>query len=133
MATVADIPGLIAGAHRNRGLGIAFLRHVERCVCLLYVIDASQPEPCQQLDVLRNELGQYNADLLARPSGVVANKMDAPQSKLNVAELERYADALQLPVFNVSALNGDGLLPVLHYIRRLYDETKAARVERAPE
>lgn len=127
---VADIPGLISGAHRNRGLGIAFLRHIERCVCLLYMIDTSQPEPWEQLDVLRYELGQYNGDLLSRPSGIVANKMDMPQSELNVPELTRHAKDLKIPIFPISAQKGEGLLPVLQYMRKLYDETRTGR---APE
>nr|SVE73713.1 EOG090X0ACU [Daphnia atkinsoni] len=119
--TVADIPGLIAGAHRNRGLGIAFLRHVERCLCLLYVVDTSLPEPWEQLEVLRYELGQYDENLLERPSGVLANKMDLDQSKKNLSELELYANKLNLPLFPVSAQNSVGLVPILHYVRKLYD------------
>nr|CAH0104739.1 unnamed protein product [Daphnia galeata] len=121
--TVADIPGLIAGAHRNRGLGIAFLRHIERCLCLLYVVDTSLPEPWQQLEVLRYELEQYDPHLLQRPSGVLANKMDLPQSTLNLNELRRYVDEINLPFFPVSAMNNVGILPILHYVRQLYDST----------
>nr|SVE86280.1 EOG090X0ACU [Daphnia similis]SVE86908.1 EOG090X0ACU [Daphnia similis]SVE88163.1 EOG090X0ACU [Daphnia similis] len=119
--TVADIPGLVAGAHRNRGLGIAFLRHIERCLCLLYVVDTSLPEPWQQLEVLRYELGQYDKNLLERPSGVLANKMDLAESKQNLNELELYVNKINLPLFPVSAQEGVGILPILHYVRKLYD------------
>nr|SVE85652.1 EOG090X0ACU [Daphnia pulicaria] len=119
--TVADIPGLIAGAHRNRGLGIAFLRHIERCLCLLYVVDTSLPEPWQQLEVLRYELEQYDPHLLERPSGVLANKMDLPQSTTNLKELRQYVEKINLPLFPVSAMNNVGVLPILHFVRQLYD------------
>nr|SVE75913.1 EOG090X0ACU [Daphnia hispanica] len=119
--TVADIPGLIAGAHRNRGLGIAFLRHIERCLCLLYVVDTSLPEPWQQLEVLRYELGQYDPNLLERPSGVLANKMDLAQSKEHLSELQLYVNKINLPLFPVSAQDSVGILPILHYVRKLYD------------
>ncbi|XP_046444665.1 GTPase Obg-like isoform X1 [Daphnia pulex] len=121
--TVADIPGLIAGAHRNRGLGIAFLRHIERCLCLLYVVDASLPEPWQQLEVLRYELEQYDPHLLERPSGVLANKMDLPQSTINLKELKQYVEKINLPLFPVSAMNNVGVLPILHFVRQLYDSS----------
>nr|SVE74337.1 EOG090X0ACU [Daphnia barbata] len=123
--TVADIPGLIAGAHRNRGLGIAFLRHIERCLCLLYVVDTSLPEPWQQLEVLQYELGQYDQRLLERPSGILANKIDLAQSEKNLAELERYAIDMNVPLFPVSAKDRVGLLPILHYVRKLYDGSRA--------
>ncbi|EFX68558.1 hypothetical protein DAPPUDRAFT_203237 [Daphnia pulex] len=121
--TVADIPGLIAGAHRNRGLGIAFLRHIERCLCLLYVVDTSLPEPWQQLEVLRYELEQYDPHLLERPSGVLANKMDLPQSTINLKELKQYVEKINLPLFPVSAMNNVGVLPILHFVRQLYDSS----------
>lgn len=118
---VADIPGLIAGAHRNRGLGIAFLRHIERCLCLLYVLDTSLPEPWEQLEVLRYEIGQYDENLLERPSGILANKMDLVQSKQNFIELKKRVDKLGLPLFPVSAQNNLGIAPILSYVRKLYD------------
>ncbi len=57
---VADIPGLIPDAHRNRGLGIDFLRHIQRCVCLIYVIDFSDPDPLGQYNSLVSELGHFD-------------------------------------------------------------------------
>nr|CAG4643385.1 EOG090X0ACU [Ilyocryptus agilis] len=121
---VADIPGLIAGAHRNRGLGIAFLKHIERCVCLLYIIDTSTWEPWQQLQLLRYELEQYSSKLLTKPSAVVANKMDIEESTRNLPGLQQYADSISLPLFRVSAKEKQGVLPVLRHIRRLYDDNK---------
>nr|CAG4641903.1 EOG090X0ACU [Eurycercus lamellatus] len=120
--SVADIPGIIAGAHRNRGLGIAFLRHIERCVCLLYIVDTSMPAPWKQLEVLRYELEQYNSELLTRPSAVLANKMDIKHSESNLDELKRYVAALNLPLFPISAQENLRILPVLKYIRQLYDD-----------
>jgi GTP-binding protein len=81
------------------------------------------PEPWQQLEVLRYELEQYDPNLLQRPSGVLANKMDLPQSTLNLNELRRYVDEINLPFFPVSAINNVGILPILHYVRQLYDST----------
>ncbi|KAB0404603.1 hypothetical protein E2I00_017050, partial [Balaenoptera physalus] len=73
-SAVADIPGIICGAHQNRGLGLAFLRHIERCPFLLFVLDLSVPEPWTQLDDLKYELEQYRQGLSERPHAVVANK-----------------------------------------------------------
>jgi len=126
---VADIPGLIAGAHRNRGLGISFLRHIERCVCLLYIIDTSLPEPWQQLEVLRYEIGQYNSELLGRHSAVVANKMDLPKSSENLVELRRCAQKMNLPLFAISAQDNKGVVPVLQHIRLLYDTVSVKNAE----
>lgn len=115
---VADIPGLIEGAHRNHGLGITFLRHIERCRCLLYVLDASQPEPWEQLRVLKYELEQYQEGLSNRPHAVVANKIDLPESQENVEELAQHTD---LPLVPVSAKMGQQLVPLLSLIRLLVD------------
>ncbi|XP_053646060.2 uncharacterized protein [Cherax quadricarinatus] len=115
---VADIPGLIEGAHKNRGLGITFLRHIERCSCLLYVLDTSQPRPWDQLHVLMHELEQYQRGLSKRPHAVVANKMDLPEAKENLKELAMHID---LPLAPVSAKMGGQLGPLLALLRLLID------------
>lgn len=126
---MADIPGIISGAHRNRGLGIAFLRHIERCYCLLYIIDASLPSPWEQIAVLRYELEQYNSELLNRQSAIVANKMDAVGAEANLPELKRYAKENNLPLFPISARENLHILPVLRFIRQLYDAISKSNAE----
>ncbi|KAL3859504.1 hypothetical protein ACJMK2_009722 [Sinanodonta woodiana] len=116
---VADIPGLIPDAHKNRGLGIAFLRHIERCTCLLYVIDLSVDEPWIQLDSLKFELEQYKERLSKRPHAVIGNKIDLPNADKNLKELEERID---LPVFAVSAKKRLNIEPVLYHLRELYDK-----------
>ena len=74
---VADIPGIIEGAHINKGLGLEFLRHIERTKILCYVIDISSTEaPEKELETLQNELYNYDKEFLKRPSLIVANKVD---------------------------------------------------------
>jgi GTP-binding protein len=90
--TVADIPGLIEGAHENRGLGHQFLRHVMRCGYLLIVLDMAGSEgrkPGDDLKALRKELELYNPELAARPWCIVANKMDMPESEANLKEFRK--------------------------------------------
>jgi GTP-binding protein len=77
---VADVPGLIEGAHEGRGLGLAFLRHVSRCRVLAYVVDLSAPDPSRDLDVIRTEIAAYDPELARRPSLVVGTKADLPAS-----------------------------------------------------
>lgn len=97
------------------------MRHIERCVCLLYVIDASLPTPWEQLNVLRYELEQYNKELLTKPSAILANKMDLKEAEENLGDLKLYAERLNLPIFPLSAQENLRILPVLHFIRKLYD------------
>merc|ERR1712071_40436 len=104
-------------------------RHIERCVCLLYIIDTSLPEPWQQLEVLRYEIGQYNSELLGRHSAVVANKMDLPKSSENLVELRRCAQKMNLPLFAISAQDNKGVVPVLQHIRLLYDTVSVKNAE----
>ncbi|CAG8441843.1 11857_t:CDS:2 [Diversispora eburnea] len=87
--TIADIPGLIKGAHKNIGLGHSFLRHVERSKVLVYVIDLVTNEPWEDWKTLINELEQYNEGLTRRPSLIVANKADVTEkAKKNLKLLE---------------------------------------------
>jgi GTP-binding protein len=81
--TIADIPGLIAGAHANRGLGCRFLRHIERCRILVFLVDMAATDgrsPTEDFHTLRDELRHYEPGLLNRPYVLVANKMDLPEA-----------------------------------------------------
>ena len=117
--SVADIPGLIPGAHQDRGLGISFLRHIQRCTCLLYVIDLSEPNPWHQLETLKYELEQYSEGLSQRPHAVIGNKMDLEIAKKNLVDLQNHTD---LPVFPLSAMNRSNIQPLLLHLRELYDK-----------
>lgn len=103
---VADIPGLVRGAHENVGLGHSFLKHIERCHALLYVVDISQCDAWQQLEDLSYELDQYLLGLSSRPSAIVANKMDVEGAEQNVTKLQ---ERTGLEVCPVSALLGDNV------------------------
>jgi len=116
---VADIPGLIPGAHKNYGLGISFLRHVERCLCLLYVIDLSYPEPWEQLDALKYELEQYSPGLSTRPHAILGNKIDLPEAQVNFEALQERTG--NLPVIPISAKKGANVSALLRHLRELYD------------
>jgi GTP-binding protein len=90
--TVCDVPGLIEGAHRNVGLGHAFLRHIQRCQALVLLLDMSGAdgrEPWDDYKQLLNELGLYDAKLLEKPRIVVANKMDEPVAEENLRKFKR--------------------------------------------
>ncbi|KAI1892807.1 hypothetical protein AGOR_G00137320 [Albula goreensis] len=115
---VADIPGIIRGAHLNRGLGVSFLRHIERCRFLLFVLDLSAPEPWAQLQDLRFELEQYDPGLSRRPQAIVANKMDLPEAQVNLATLRGHVTQRVIPV---SALTGQNVEELILHLRELYD------------
>lgn len=103
--TVADLPGLIAGSHRGRGLGIGFLRHVERCTMLALVLDGAataDPPPLVALQVLMHELRCFNPRLLAKPLLVVLNKSDLPAALASSTQLQPYV-AERVPIVSVSA------------------------------
>jgi GTP-binding protein len=106
---VADIPGLIDGAHRGVGLGHDFLRHIERTRLLIFVIDMAGydgRDPVEDYENLRHELSLYNKDLPHRPTLIAANKMDLPEA---AERLEDFRRRTGLPVLPISAEHGDGL------------------------
>ncbi len=108
--TVADIPGLIEGAHRNVGLGHDFLRHIVRCKLLVFLLDTAGSErrnPINDLQTLRRELDLYDPTLSRRPWLVAANKMDLPEAGENLKALEqRFPDRKIVPI---SAKENDGI------------------------
>ena len=109
-ATIADIPGLIEGAHRGVGLGHEFLRHITRCPVLIFVIDVAGSEgrsPVEDLQNLRKEIDLYDPMLSSRPWLIVANKMDLPNAKENLELLrEKFSKIRIVPI---SAANGEGI------------------------
>jgi Obg family GTPase CgtA len=109
-ATVADIPGLIEGAHANVGLGHDFLRHISRCSYFLFVVDTAgvdTRDPISDLQILRKELKLYDEELSERPWLIVANKMDLPES---AAYLEALKDRFpKQEIFPLSADTGEGI------------------------
>ncbi|KAJ6221000.1 hypothetical protein RDWZM_006812 [Blomia tropicalis] len=121
---IADLPGLIEDAHLNKGLGIDFLRHIDRCVCVFYVIDMSANDPFEQLQVLMNELEQYKANLSNRPVAIIANKMDLEETNQKLKTFQMKLCQNDLSHFNVipvSAKFGHNLTELLVYFRELYD------------
>lgn len=100
---MADIPGLIEGAHEGAGLGLEFLRHVERTRLLVHVVDASQPDPAHDIAVIDNELASYSDELATRPQILAFNKMDIPEADARRDELVAMADGLGRPHAFISA------------------------------
>jgi GTPase len=109
---VADVPGLIEGAHEGHGLGDRFLKHLERTKVLVHLIDVSGlsgRDPVSDLDILRRELQLFDETLAAKPQIVAATKMDAVVDDAQVAPLEKHAGQLGLPFFRISSAAGTGL------------------------
>jgi len=119
---VADIPGIIEFAHLNHGLGFSFLRHIERCHSLLYVVDLSAADPCQQLRVLRHELDQYEAGLSRRPHIVIGNKADLPGTEQSADRLRTFVGD-SASVLTISAKHRTNVNAVSQIIRKMYDKS----------
>ena len=127
---VADVPGLIEGAHTGHGLGDRFLKHLERTKVLIVLVDVSGLSgraPADDLDVLRRELALFDAGLGSKPQLVAANKMDAATDESLVASLEARARELELPFFRISAVAGTGLQPLLEAAWAVLAEARAAQ------
>lgn len=116
---LADMPGLIEGASQGVGLGIEFLRHIERTRVLLHVVDMSGMEgrdPVEDYYAINKELEQYDLKLMERPQLIIANKMDMPESEENLKNFrkELKANGVDAEIFEVSALTHKGLTAVLN-------------------
>ena len=125
---IADLPGLIEGAHEGKGLGLQFLRHVERTRILLHVIDLSQNDPVANFDALLNEFKQYGADLYNRPCIVIGNKIDIEGTQENSDILRDYAGKLNMPYMSVSALTGENIPELIKCVAELVRKTPAVKL-----
>ena len=116
---VADLPGLIEGAHAGAGLGIQFLRHIERTRLLAHMVDLSEStgrEPEEDFEIIMRELASFSEDLAKKPMIVVAAKMDAAQDPDRVARLRQLAADRGLPLFEISSVTGQGIEALKHAI-----------------
>lgn len=113
---MADLPGIIEGAHQGAGLGLQFLRHIERCRVIVHMIDMAGTDgrdPYEDYLIINKELESYKMNLMKRPMLIVANKMDMPSSKKNLEEFRKKVD---LPVYEISAYTKQNLDELLYKI-----------------
>jgi GTP-binding protein len=127
---VADVPGLIEGAHRGHGLGHQFLRHLERTKVLVHLVDisgATGRDPVEDLDTVRKELELFQPELAAKPQLVAANKMDVagPDLDATVSALEKRAKSLKLPFYRISGASGAGVPDLLEAMWRTLAAARA--------
>jgi len=121
---LADIPGLVEGAHEGTGLGLEFLRHIERTRVFIHVLDASGYEGRDPLDdfyKINEELLQYKAELIDRPQVIAANKMDIPGAEENIQRIREELEKKGYKVFPVSAVTGKGLRELVWEVVRILD------------
>ena len=132
-AVIADVPGLIEGAHEGHGLGHAFLRHVERTRVLVAVVDGAMPDPVREWQVVEDELRQHDPALLERPTPMVVTKHDLAEVRERWPEVRRrLTDAGHRPLA-VSAHDGTGLDELRRSLAAALDEAESAAAEAAAE
>ena len=119
---VADLPGLIEGASNGEGLGIKFLKHVERTKVIAHIIDMAATEgrtPYEDYELINKELREFSPKLLEKKQVVVANKMDIPQAEENLLKFKESLNDENVKIFEISALNKDGIKELLDYMGQL--------------
>jgi len=127
---IADVPGLIEGAHAGAGLGDRFLRHIERTKLLLHLVDVSslpQQEPVVAYETVNRELASYNQDLATRPQFVVATKIDALDEPERLESLKRSAEKDNKPFFAISSATSEGVRELVNAIAAKLEELSAER------
>jgi GTP-binding protein len=110
---LADIPGIIEGAHLGRGLGLDFLRHIERTQVLIHLVDGGAENPLSEMGKVEAELGSYEPPLNDRPRVVAINKIDLPEVRSRLPQLEKEFMGLGIPVYYISAATGEGVRGLL--------------------
>src|SRR3990172_6010933 len=123
---VADIPGLIEGAHAGAGLGLDFLRHIERTRLIVHLVDGSSGDPCRDLEAVNEELSQYGHGLGERPQTVVINKIDLPEVAARREELGRLLGERGVEPMFISAAGGEGVADLVLVLAEELRETEPA-------
>ncbi len=120
---MADIPGLIPGAHEGKGLGMRFLRHVDRCSLLLHLVDAGQPpdQALDDLEAISKEMELFSPSLAGKPRRVVLSKLDLTEAREYMAEIRSGAESRGFEVAAISAVSGEGIRELLGRIARFLE------------
>ena len=129
---VADIPGLIEGAHTGAGLGTQFLRHIERTRLLAHLVDVSdasgRPDPVKDVEIINGELASFGAGLEAKPAIMIASKIDVA-NKEKLARLRRYCKQHEIELYPISAVTGKGLEQLKYAMEERVEEARATPSE----
>ncbi|MBT9160914.1 MAG: GTPase Obg [Dehalococcoidia bacterium] len=119
---IADIPGLIEGAHTGRGLGHDFLRHIERTRILIHIIDGTTRNPVSDLEEINEELRLFNSCLKDKPQIVAVNKIDIPDVRERLPQIEKALVGIESPLYFISAASGEGLPQLMTRAAAILDE-----------
>ena len=128
---IADIPGIIEGAHEGIGLGDKFLRHVERCAVLLHLIDGTEEDPAARYKAIRKELKLYSPKLKDKPEIIVLNKIDALTEEERLEKLKSLQKACRKKPLEMSGVSGEGTKTVLRKLLPYVLEMREQQKERA--
>jgi len=123
---LADIPGLIEGAHRGLGLGFDFLRHIERTKVLIHLVDGSSETPLSDMRKVGEELVAYEAALKDKPRIVAVNKVDLPEVRERLPQLRREFKGLGVPLYFISAATGEGVEELMKKTLELVSQADSA-------
>jgi GTPase len=126
---VADLPGLIEGAHEGVGLGIRFLKHIERTRLIAHLVDtsdANENDPVHEYEVIEGELRAFSKDLAEKPTVVVATKLDATTNRERLEQLRAYCQKRGLPFYAISSASGEGVPQLVRAMADLLDQMPRA-------
>jgi GTP-binding protein len=119
---LADIPGLMEGAHEGVGLGHEFLRHIERTRTLIHVLAGDSPDPLGDFEAINQEMTLFNPALADKPQIVAFNKMDLPDAQARWPEVKGALEARNLPIIAISAVTGENIQQLLYQVQAMLDE-----------
>lgn len=130
---LADIPGLIEGAHEGAGLGDRFLKHIERTRVLIHLLDGSVADPLTDFESINSELRQYSPALASKPQIVGFNKMDLPDAQANLKKVKKKLEAYDIQVIPISAATGEGVRELLRGALAILDTMPAEQTKAVEE
>ena len=122
---LVDIPGLLEGAHEGVGLGLEFLRHVERCRVLIHMLNGASPDPLGDFEAINQELSLFNPALADKPQIVVLNKLDLPEAQAAWPTVQQQMERLDLPSMAISAVTGENVQMLLYRVQEMLDALPA--------